>query len=133
MKERGKNRVVTTEARLKASELTSELDRRLPQYMRAYIYTYRILIDPNFKERFGSIPKVKSHVADTFEILTREVNFMINEIQGKLKALREIKITQRNELQNRIRVLEKRKKDLKRRVERQKQRARDKKLIIRVS
>lgn len=131
MKERETRRVVTTEARLKTSPLTEELDRRLKSQEEIVLFVYRALIDPGFYDKYESLSKFRSHVSDRFNILTRDAYSIIHEVQGRLKALEELKKTQRKALTLKIGALERKRDLLKKRIEALKTRHREGKATAR--
>lgn len=128
MKERDEGiKTVTTEVRLKNSPLTKELDRRLKDNGKVYRYTYRCLIDKDFKEKFKNTSGLRSHLADKFGILTREANSIIKVVSDRINTLRELKKTQKNELEFKIWKLEKDKEKLIEKIEGLKERIRERK------
>lgn len=102
MKRKSSNRVVTTEIRLKKGAVTEELEGRLKDYGRLYRYAYRELSSSDFYEKHKTLSKFRTHLSERFEVLTREANSVIREIQGRLEAVREVKVYEKEQLELRL-------------------------------
>ncbi len=79
----------TVKIKLPKGELTNYLDDQLGFYGELYRRTYRIIISPDYKEKFKNKGELRNFLVSEFGITSRLAYTIVSEIEGRLKALRE--------------------------------------------
>lgn len=105
----------TIETRLELKE-----NRELKEYLESYVtfynkvfrYVWRQLTSPEYSKKFKTKAKFVTEVCQRYGLLKRSVNSIVNEAEGRLKALKELKKYELSQLRLKVKALNKQKNTL---------------------
>lgn len=106
----------TIETRLELKEnkeLREYLDSYVTFYNEVARYVWRQITSPNFIRIYKSKAKFNTYISQKYNLLIRTVKSIVNEVEGRIKALKELKKHELSQLKLKVKSLTKREKEYK--------------------
>ena len=96
-------KIFTSETRIEiTNELRTYLNNFVCEYNKVYRIMYQIMRKPDFYKQYSKNSYFVSEMCNKYGLLKRTVNSIFKDIQGKMKALEELKKTQLRSIENKI-------------------------------